>query len=97
MIEYWTQAENFFITLWTENVSLVSSVFTRVWDGSKLLLDVLQGKIEQIEKKIMAVGLFRKLVQTYKNYATWIDELPIQEFTKKIEALMNIRLISKKK
>lgn len=88
---YWQETSDFVESVWQENVNLVSSTFTKIWDASKSLLDLLEGKIDEIEEKLMAVGLFRKFVEIYKDYATWFEEIPFQEFAKKIEDMMNIR------
>lgn len=93
-MDAWKEAEDFLESTWVENVAWTSSVFNRLWDIAKIVLDVLEGKIEQLENKLMAVGFFRRLVQLhnlYKDYATWLEEVPFTEFTRKIEAMMNVR------
>ena len=76
----WDEAEKAIERMWRENFHILATFVDYLKDTYETIMHAIEGNVEALEKKIRAVGIIRKMNQWYKDYAAWIEELPIQHY-----------------
>ncbi|CAG7820252.1 unnamed protein product [Allacma fusca] len=102
-MEYAGKMEQTFVPLWDSAESYVVGLYNSIWkyfagytemlrETYIIIMDALEGRVEQLEKKILGIGFVRTAIRYYKSYATWIDELPMHEYFDEIVELLKIKI-----
>jgi len=87
----WDCLENYFDELWTNGLESCFVVLDVVTNILQIVSDGVEGRIEELEKKLMAVGVVQKIMKVYKEYSNWIEELSLLDIIEKIESIFNIK------
>jgi len=94
IIDTWDRLEDYVNKIWRGNLAWLSTTFDCVEELVEAFMETFEGKIEEIEKKLLAVGLIKRLIQLYRDYSTWIEEIPIQDYVENVENMFTVRLIA---
>lgn len=87
----WDDLEDFVVQFWAENAEWIQGISEQMEEFLDALTEALEGRIEMLEEKLMAVGIVKKLLRLYRDYVTWLDELPIDDYVTAIEDFFQIR------
>jgi hypothetical protein len=91
VMDLWEKVERYINGVWRENLAWVSTTFDLVEEMVDTFVDSIEGRIDEIEQKLLAVGMIRKMIQLYKDYATWIEEIPIHDYVENVENILTVR------
>lgn len=87
----WDDVEKIVVKLWNDNAAWIQVISEEVEEFIDAVIEALEGKIEMLEEKLMAVGFVKYILNLYREYATWLDEIPIDDYVDAIEDFFQIR------
>ncbi|CAL8077850.1 unnamed protein product [Orchesella dallaii] len=92
VISTWDDMDEIVIRIWRNNAERIESLLEELEEWIDSLVEAFEGRIEMLESKLMAVGFIKNIIGLYRDYATWMDELPIDDYVTAIEDFFQIKV-----
>lgn len=91
VMQAWEDVEQLVVRVWSNNAAWIQMVSEELEEFIDALIEALEGKIEMLEEKLMAVGFVKTALQLYRDYATWLDEIPLDDYVEAVEEFFQIK------
>ncbi|ODN05278.1 Apolipophorin [Orchesella cincta] len=92
VINTWDELDEIVIRFWRNNAERIETLLEELEEWVDSVIEALEGRIEMLESKLLAVGFIKNLISIYRDYATWMDELPIDDYVTAIEEFFQIKV-----
>lgn len=89
----WDSAEEKAVDLWKEGAQNFLKFVKNMGQTYETIGEILDGNLEELERKVKGLGIVKRGREIYNNYITWIKDHPMQEYIEEAIHIFKEKLV----